>query len=188
MELLGARAVLGRARHAAHDDRDEFGERVGVGAFGELAVRDALPQALGDGRPRSGPDLAQLVLDLGGLGSVVDRAGDDEAAGRVAGIGVVDGDLVEHPLDRAARGGLLGERRSREGAVCGLVAVYGLAEEAALVAERGVEAGGADAHRVGERGDRGGLVPVLPEQGEGLLQRGVSVERPGSSSSHAPIV
>jgi hypothetical protein len=103
-------------------------------------------------------------------------------------IGVVDRDLAEHPLDRAARGGFLGERRTGGGAVGRLVAGDGLAEEAALVAEGGVEAGRPDAHRLGERGDRGGLVPVLPEHEQGLLKSRVPVERPGSSSGHRLIV
>jgi hypothetical protein len=103
-------------------------------------------------------------------------------------IGVVDGDFVEHPLDRAARGGFFGERRTGEGAIGRLVPGDGLAEEAALVAEGGVEAGRPDAHRLGERGDRGGLVPVLPEHVQGLLKSRVPVERPGSSSGHHPIV
>src|SRR5690606_536388 len=101
------------------------------------------------------------------------RGDDAEAAATFAG-DVVDRAL-EQALGHAARGGRF-ERRADISQLLALVEIERALEELFLVAERRVEAGPGDTHRLGEVGQRGALVTLLPEHVQGRGERFFHVE------------
>src|SRR5437764_3582497 len=66
------------------------------------------------------------------------------------------------------------------------VAVERAVEELFLRAERGVERGSVDVHRLAEVGQRRALVPEPPEDEDGAVERFVDVEL--ARATHQPIV